>query len=123
MWMSKSRLISELKEHINVISFTQVIQSELARLESETTAAKSEAVHTSDDFIGKAEMTRTAKTRKDLRQLSCFDSCGIGVSLQNSQVVLQTVGLRQGVDTHERTVKASSQLDRVARAPEFLALP
>ena len=44
----------------------QVIQSELARLESETTAAKSEAVHTSDDFIGKAEMTRTAKTRKDL---------------------------------------------------------
>ena len=120
---SKSRLISELKEHIHVISFTQVIQSELARLESETTAAKSEAVHTSDDFIGKAEMTRTAKTRKDLRQLSCFDSCGIGVSLQNSQVVLQTVGLRQGVDTHERTVKASSQLDRVARAPEFLALP
>ena len=95
----------------------------LARLESETTAAKSEAVHTSDDFIGKAEMTRTAKTRKDLRQLSCFDSCGIGVSLQNSQVVLQTVGLRQGVDTHERTVKASSQIDRVARAPEFLALP
>ena len=32
---SKSRLISsELKEHIHVISFTQVIQSELARLES-----------------------------------------------------------------------------------------
>ena len=120
---SKSRLISELKEHINVISFPQVIQSELARLESGTTAAKSEAVHTSDEFIGKAEMTRTAKTRKDLRQLSCFDSCGIGMSLQNSQVVLQTVGLRRGVDTHERTVNASSQLDRVARAPEFLALP
>ena len=122
---SKSRLISELKEHINVISFTQVIQSELAiaRLKSQTTAAKSEAVHTSDDFIGKAEMTRTAKTRKDLRQLSCFDNCGIGVSLQNSQVVQQTVGFRHGVDTHERTVNASSQLDRVARAPDFLALP
>ena len=115
---SKSHLISELKEHVHVISFTQVIQSELARLESETTAAKSEAVHTSDDFIGKAEMTRTAKTRKD-----CFGSCGIGVSLQNSQVVLQTFGLRHGVDTHERTVNASSQLDRVARAPEFLAFP
>ena len=120
---SKSRLLSELKEHINVISFHQVIQSEFARLESETTAAESEAVHTSDEPIGKAEMTGTAKMWKDLRQLSCFDRCGIGVSLQNSQFVLQTVGLRHGVDTHERTVNASSQLDRVARAPEFLALP
>ena len=75
MWMSKSRLISELKEHIHVISFLQVIQIDFARLESETTAAKSEAVHTSDDFIGKAEMTRTAKMREELRQLSCLDSC------------------------------------------------
>ena len=47
---SKSHLISELKEQNNAISFPQVIQSELARLESETTAAESEAVHTSDDW-------------------------------------------------------------------------
>ena len=67
---SKSRLISELEEHINVISFPQVIQGEFARLELETTAAESEVVRTSDEFTGKAEMTRTAKTRKDLRQLS-----------------------------------------------------
>ena len=69
---SKSHLISELKEHIHVISFTQVIQSELARLESETTAAKSEAVHTSDEFIGKEEMTRTAKTRKGSSAVELF---------------------------------------------------
>ena len=36
----------------------------------ETTAAESEVVRISDEFTGKAEMTRTAKTRKDLRQLS-----------------------------------------------------
>ena len=67
---SKSRLISELEEHIRVISFLQVIQGEFPRLELETTAAESEVVRTSDEFTGKAEMTRTAKTLKDLRQLS-----------------------------------------------------
>ena len=66
---SKSRLISELEEHINVISFPQVIQGEFPRLELETKATESEVVLTSDEFTGKAEMTRTAKTRKDLRQL------------------------------------------------------
>ena len=71
---SKFRHISELEEHINVISFPQVTQSELARLESKTTTSESEAVHTSDEFTGKAEMTRTAKTRKDLWQLIYFDS-------------------------------------------------
>ena len=67
---SKFRHISEPEEHINVISFPQVTQSEFARLELEIKAAESEVVRTSDEFTGKAEMTRTAKTRKDLRQLS-----------------------------------------------------
>ena len=61
---SKSRLISEFEEHINVISFPQVIQGEFPRLELETTAAESEVVRISDEFTGKAEMTRTAKTRR-----------------------------------------------------------
>ena len=38
----------------NVISFLQVIQSDFARLESETTEAESEAVRTFDEFTGKA---------------------------------------------------------------------
>ena len=37
-----------------VISFLQVIQSDFARLESETTAAESETVRTFDKFTGKA---------------------------------------------------------------------
>ena len=61
---SKSHLISELKEHIHVIIFTQVIQIDFVRLESETTAAESEVVHTSDEFTGKAELTRTANTQE-----------------------------------------------------------
>ena len=48
----------------NVVSFLHVIQSDFARLESETTAAESEAVRTFDEFTGKAEMTRAANTQK-----------------------------------------------------------
>ena len=44
----------------NVISFIQVIESDFARLESETTAAESEAACTFDEFTGKAvEVSRT----------------------------------------------------------------
>ena len=65
IWKSRStRLIPELKEHIHVISFLQVIQIDFARLESETTAAESEVVRTSDEFTGKAELTRTANTQE-----------------------------------------------------------
>ena len=71
---SKSRLISDLEEHINVISFLQVTQSERASLKSVNTATESEAVRTSDEFTGKAEMTGTARMREELRQLSCLDS-------------------------------------------------
>ena len=71
---SKSRLISDLEEHINVISFLQVTQNESARLKSVNTATEPEAVRTSDEFTGKAEMTGTAKMREELRQLSCLDS-------------------------------------------------
>ena len=71
---SKSRLISDLEEHINVISFLQVTQNEPARLKSVNTATEPEAVRTSDEFTGKAEMTGTAKMREELRQLSCLDS-------------------------------------------------
>ena len=70
---SKFRLISELEEHINVISFPQVIQGEFPRLELETTGAEYEVVRISVEFTGKAEMARTAKTRKDPRQ--CSTSC------------------------------------------------
>ena len=41
-----------------------MIQIDFARLESETTAAESEVVRTSDEFTGKAEMTRAANTQK-----------------------------------------------------------
>ena len=59
--------------------------------------------------------------RKDLQQLSCFDSCWcwsvfaastvVFVSLESSEVVPQTVVSRHGVDTHERIGRASFQLD------------
>ena len=71
---SKSRLFSDLEEHINAISFLQVTQSEPARLESVNTATEPEAVHTSDESTGKAEMAWTAKIREELRQMSCLDS-------------------------------------------------
>ena len=75
----------------------------------ETKAAESEVVRSSDEFTGKAEMTRTANTRKDLRQLS--------TSCSTNRLVCD-----MGGDIHERIVNASSQLDRVARAFEFLAI-
>ena len=50
--------------HIHVISFLQMIQIDFARLELETTAAESEVVRTSDEFTGKAELTRTANTQE-----------------------------------------------------------
>ena len=57
---SEPRLIPELKENIHVINFLQVIQIDFARL----TAAESEVVRISDEFIGKAELTRTANTQE-----------------------------------------------------------
>ena len=45
----------------NVFGSLQVIQSDLARLESENTTAESEAVRTFDEFTGNAvEVSRTA---------------------------------------------------------------
>ena len=60
----KFRHISDPEEHINVINFPQVTQSEFARLELETKAAESEVVRTSDEFTGKAELTRIANTQE-----------------------------------------------------------
>ena len=118
---SKSRLISDLEEHINAISFLQVTQSEPARLESVNAATEPEAVRTSDESTGKAEMAGTAKIREELRQMSCLDSYWYwrvlaGVHNPRTrelfpEVVLQTAGLRHGVDTQERSVNARSQLD------------
>ena len=48
----------------NVTSFLQVIQSDFARFESETTAAESEAVRAFDEVTGKAEVTRAANTQE-----------------------------------------------------------
>ena len=48
----------------NVISYFQVIQSDFARLEWETTAAESEAIHTFNEVTGKAEVTRAANTQE-----------------------------------------------------------
>ena len=48
----------------NVINYFQVIQSDFARLEWETTAAESETIHTFNEFTGKAEVTRAASTQE-----------------------------------------------------------
>ena len=109
---SKFRLISELEEHINVISFPQVIQG-FARLELETTAAESEVVRTSDEFIGKAEMTRTAKTRKDLRQLSTSRPtnilvCDMELTFMNesSMQALSLIELHEHLNSSQSLVSA-----------------
>ena len=61
-----------------------MIQSELARLESATTAAESEAVHTSDEFHWESRNDADSEDAEGSSAVECFDSCGIGVSLQNS---------------------------------------
>ena len=110
---SKFHLISELEEHINVISFLQVIQGEFPRLELETTAAESEVVRTSDEFTGKAEMTRTAKTRKDLRQLStsCPTNslvCDMELTFMNesSMQALSLIDLHEHLNSSQSLVSA-----------------
>ena len=110
---SKSRLISELEEHINVISFPQVIQGEFPRLELETTAAESEVVRISDEFTGKAEMTRTAKTRKDLRQLSTSRPtnslvCDMELTFMNesSMQALSLIELHEHLNSSQSLVSA-----------------
>ena len=111
---SKFRLISELEEHINVISFPQVIQGEFPRLELETTAAESEVVRTSDEFTGKAEMTRTAKTRKDLRQLST--SCPTNSLVCDMELTFMNESSMQAlslIDLHEHLNSSKSLVSAI----------
>ena len=79
----------------------------------ETTAAESEVVHTSDEFIGKAEMTRTAKTRKDLRQLStsCPTNslvCDMELTFMNesSMQALSLIELHEHLNSSQSLVSA-----------------
>ena len=98
---SKFRLISELEEHISVISFSQVIQGEFPRLELETTA-------------GKAEMTRTARTRKDLRQLST--SCPANSVVCDMELTFMNESSMQALslfDLHEHLNSAQSLVSAI----------
>ena len=54
---------SNLTQAIQILTnfYTKVIQNDFARLESETTASESEAVHTFDKFTGKAVNSGTGK--------------------------------------------------------------
>ena len=110
---SKFRLISELEEHVNVISFPQMIQGEFARLELETTAAESEVVRTSDEFTEKTEMTRTVRTRRDLRQLStsCPTNslvCDMELTFMNesSMQALSLIELHEHLNSSQSLVSA-----------------
>ena len=49
-------VLSNQTQAIQILTdlYTKVIQNDFARLESETTASESEAVHTFDEFTGKA---------------------------------------------------------------------
>ena len=93
----KFRLISELKEHIHVISFLQVIQIDFARLESETTAAESEVVRISDEFTRKAELTRTANTQEVEYKTQILTDDGFNEKETTNQVDFTHTGTRKEV--------------------------
>ena len=80
----------------------------------ETKAAESEVVRSSDEFTGKAEMTRTANTRKDLRQLSTSCStnrlvCDMGVTFMNesSMQALNLIELHEHLNSSQSLVSAA----------------
>ena len=54
---------SNLTQAIQILTnfFTKVIQNDFARLESETTANESEAVHTLEEFTGKVVNSGTGR--------------------------------------------------------------
>ena len=79
----------------------------------ETKAAESEVVRTSDEFTGKAEMTRTAKTRKDLRQLSTSRPtnslvCDMELTFMNesSMQALSLIELHEHLNSSQSLVSA-----------------
>ena len=94
-----------------------MIQGEFPRLELETTAAESEVVSISDKFTGKAEMTRTAKTRKDLRQLSTSRPtnslvCDMELTFMNesSMQALSLIELHEHLNSPQSLVSAIRKL-------------
>ena len=57
----QTKRISRMCRKLNRNFYTKVIQNDFARLESETTANESEAVHTFDKFTGKAVDSGTGR--------------------------------------------------------------
>ena len=107
----ESHLIQELKEHIYVISFLQMIQIDFARLELEATAAESEVVRTSDEFTGKAELTRTANTQEVEYKTQVLTDDGFNEKKTTNRVDFAHPGTREGGCAFSREGKVHCDRD------------
>lgn len=119
----------------NVISFLQVIQSDFARLESETTAAESEAVRAFDEFTGKAEVTRAANTQEieyktQLRQQQDAKLVDSKADLEDTQKALEAANayyeklkpscVTAGVTAGDRSARRQEEIESLREALRIL---